>query len=67
LQGSHYKEYPVDLPQIFLEMAAAHGFSLTGIASFNVGQSMGSINQKSLKYRKPVRVTEQVLVLQRGI
>lgn len=65
LQGSHYKEYPVDLPQIFLEMAISHGFSLTGIASFNVGQNMGSINQKSLKYRKPVRATEKVLVLQR--
>jgi len=65
LQGSHYKECPVDLPKIFAEMASGLGFALTETASFDVTQHLGSVNQKSLKYRKAVAVTEQVLVLQR--
>lgn len=65
LQGSHYKECPIDLPRIFEEMAHSRGFSTMGIASFNVVQNMGSINRKSLIYRKPVQLTEKVLVFKR--
>lgn len=65
LQGSHYKECPIDLPRIFAEMANYQGFVLTELASFDVTQNFGAVNKKSRKYRGKITATEQVLVLQR--
>ncbi|WP_322881099.1 hypothetical protein [Pandoraea sputorum] len=66
LQGSHYKELPIDLPAIFVEMAKNNKLKLTDALSFDVTQHFGNINQSSRKYRTQSRVTEQVLVFRRG-
>lgn len=65
LQGSHYKEIPIDLPNIFAEIADSIGLSLIDKIEFSSARSFGSINTKSLKYRPHILPTEQALLFEK--
>lgn len=66
LQGSHYKEHPIDLPEIFVEMAQANNLKLIKSLSFQASQYFVHININSLRYRGKKPMTEQVLVLKKN-
>jgi DNA modification methylase len=65
LQGSHYKEYPIDLPAIFGQMAIRNSLDLVDMHSFDASQFFVNINSSSLKYRGKKSMCEQVLVLRK--
>lgn len=63
VQDSHYKDLHNDVPQIVVEMGAAHGLSLRLKRDFIASRSMSGLNRHSKKYRPSQEAKESVLWL----
>jgi tRNA G10 N-methylase Trm11 len=62
-QDSYYKDVHNDLPQIFVEMASAHGLKLVRREDFRLAATMARVNPRARQYRSRFNATESVLCL----
>lgn len=62
VQDSYYKEVKNNVPQMFIDMAAQIGWSLTKKKPFRVNQTLAGVNPDVKKYRDKFTATEWVLM-----